>query len=117
MIDYEPSPELIAVEALVKAGADPDGLADALNEYLPVLFATEDPSATIKLRLEEVARLMKIRASKPPPPEAIARLRAWPAARLTELTAVISALHAEIQAGEIEKMNDAIGREISRAYS
>jgi hypothetical protein len=117
MTDYQPSPELVAAEALVKAGADPDILADALTEHLPTLIAAEEPSAAIRLRLEEIARLMKISASKPPPAEAIARLRAWPGARLAELADAIQALHADIQADDIEKMNDAIGREISRAYS
>jgi hypothetical protein len=116
MIDYEPSPEINAVEALAKAGADPDALADACTAYLPSLAAAELPAAA-RLRLEEIARLMKITLSRPPPADAIARVRAWPGARLTELAEAIAALHADIQAAEIEKMNDAIGREISRAYS
>lgn len=116
MIDYEPSPVLDTIAALAKAGADPDKLCDACSEHLPTLMATEH-SATARLRLEEIARLMKIATSRPPPPEAIARLRAWPGARLTELAETIAALHTDIQTAEIERMNDAIGREISRAYS
>lgn len=116
MIDYQPSPELAAVEALAKAGADPDALADACAEHLPTLMAAELPAAS-RLRLEEIARLMKITLSRPPPADAIARLRAWPAARLAELAECIAALRGDIQAADIERMNDAIGREISRAYS
>ena len=98
-------------------GNDADALSAAMAAHLGGLDMAQLPPAAQVVWTERIARPLKADIGKPLPARAIAAIRSWPAARVSQLVEAL----AEIEAIVVEAYNDAehevIYAEISRTYS
>lgn len=107
-----------AIAPFCKAVADDmsaEAMAAAVGQHLGgVEVGALPPAAQVHWR--DVARLLKSPADKPIPDRAIAAIRSWPAARVTELMTHIRKLDEILDALENQRLEDEIRDSIRRHY-
>ena len=103
--------------AAAAQGNDPDALAAAISQHLATLDPVELPPAAQVIWTERIARPLKADVAKPLPARAVASIRSWPSARVSQIVEALSDLEALVIDAENDAMHEVIYAEISRTYS
>jgi hypothetical protein len=94
-------------ESAVAAAAASKHLAHPTVDALPTLAQTH---------WRDAARLLKVPADKPVPEKAVASIKSWPAARVSELREHVRQIHAVLEKAENGRLEDEIRDSIRRHY-
>lgn len=98
-------------------GSTADSIAAAVAAHLATITVAQLPLPAQLIWRERVVRSLKADADKPLPQRAMASIRSWPSARVSELQAALAELQAILITAENDALHEVIYAEISRHYS